>query len=227
MSHLDIPKTEWWSILEPLVGKYDARQVFEDFIRVTACAISHPHREKEFISVESRYTAAEFALLAYAMGNLTFERVLNPFTDTLGPTYMALVSKSEKDDQGKVYTPQPLAELLSMLTFSDELDKDMPADDPITLIDPACGAGVMLMAAAQVAHKTGKLDRMYVHAADLDYIATQMTLINLSFAQVKGTVQHTNSLTGEVRESWYTNTAFLHTFAGPIVNVIGSLGDKS
>ena len=65
-----------------------------------------------------------------------------PFTDLIGGYYMefALSSKGQQWN-GEFHTPKTVCDLMAKMTMGDiEL---LPADQLITVCEPACGSGVM------------------------------------------------------------------------------------
>jgi len=68
-----------------------------------------------------------------------------PFTDVLGPLYMALSSRWKRQGLGQFFTPQSIAYVLASMQVGQ------PKTDRVyTVADPAGGSGVMLLATAQL-----------------------------------------------------------------------------
>lgn len=219
-----IPKTQWWSTLQPLVGEHRDVDVFKDFVILAACALAHPAREDDHARIAAKYTPEEYPLFPRAFGALMFERILDPYTDTLGTTYMALTREDLKQGRGAFYTPQPVAERVAAMTFGQH---DPESSEPILLTDPACESGVTLLEAARLAEQQGVLGRLVVEAWGLDYTATQMTYVNLCLAEVKGRVVHGDAQTQTELDRWWTNTRMKKMFAAPVQNVVDYFKEKN
>ncbi|MCX7258096.1 MAG: N-6 DNA methylase, partial [Polaromonas sp.] len=66
--------------------------------------------------------------------------------DVLGPLYMML--ELENSNAGQFFTPPDIAELMARLTCNDELKA---LSEPfVTVSEPACGAGGMVLAFVKV-----------------------------------------------------------------------------
>lgn len=77
-----------------------------------------------------------------------------PLTDLLGPLYMELASCGHKQYLGQFFTPQPVAQMMAAMTLGD-IPEGPPREGPFhTMCDPACGSGVMLLAAADQVRRT-------------------------------------------------------------------------
>jgi hypothetical protein len=79
--------------------------------------------------------------------------------------------------------------------------------DVITLNEPTCGAGGMVLAAADVLwnkHKFNYADRMVVVAQDIDIRCVYMTYLQAALAGIPAIVYHCNTLTMQVWDAFYT-----------------------
>lgn len=76
----------------------------------------------------------------------------------------------------------------------------------ITLSEPACGAGGMVLACVKVLTEQGHdpSQRLWVQCIDVDRVAALMCYIQLALWNVPAQVIVGNTLTGEHREIWYT-----------------------
>ena len=106
----------------------------------------------------------------------------NPWRDILGGTYMELASHGQKQWLGQFFTPHAVATLMAEISFNDlDLDRH-PKDRFITVLEPAAGAGVMLLAAGRlIAGRYGAdaLRRFSFTAIDLDGLCAGMTACQL------------------------------------------------
>lgn len=109
--------------------------------------------------------------LAWTVGRLAGQGTAAEAVSTLGTFYSALLPRSERKAHGIYYTPPTLAAL--MVERAGEAGTDWHR---ARVIDPACGAGALLMPA---------LERMLVHLADepaghvLDEIGRRLCGIDL------------------------------------------------
>ena len=91
---------------------------------------------------ESALPMVEKAIAAYAQA----VRTSAPFLDILGPLYMELASHGGRQALGQYFTPWNICQMMAAVTIGRTPEKD--GDALIRTIDPACGSGAMMLAAA-------------------------------------------------------------------------------
>lgn len=120
----------------------------------------------EWIPVpDSARPLVEKAVAAYARAI----RANEPFCDILGPLYMELASHGGRQALGQFFTPWPVAQMMALISVGTAPERD--DGSLITTIDPACGSGVMMLAAANaILHGQGPdaLRRWSFSGVDLD-----------------------------------------------------------
>lgn len=109
--------------------------------------------------------------------------------DILGFIYMNfVVGNSQRKYSGQFFTPYPLAKFMSDAAFGtankdDEYLKTYSENRLLKIAEPACGSGVMVMAAVEWlrrnAPKFWATGNWFIHANDLDRTCTQMCQLNL------------------------------------------------
>ena len=114
------------------------------------------------------------------------------WNDFLGEYYQVLAGKYRKSALGQYFTPEPICDFMSKISGVEST-----TDEIITINDPACGSGRMLLAGH--CHAKGKCR---VYGEDLDEICVKMTVVNLLIHGVEGEVLHHNSLSQP--DSFYT-----------------------
>lgn len=104
-----------------------------------------------------------------------------PFGDILGELFMRLDVNSVR--AGQFFTPFPIAEFMAKVQFDkDTFMSHAKEKGSVTVCDPACGSGVMLLAFAKVVHDalgregTGKLG---LYGMDTDIRCVNMCRIQL------------------------------------------------
>ena len=125
------------------------------------------------------YRTERLYALAQRYGALVAE---NPWQDMLGGAYMEMSSHGHRRWLGQYFTPAPIAACMARMTVHD-LDLDaVPASRFVTVLEPASGAGAMLLAVCDaVATDFGPdaLRRFSLTAIDLDPLCAQMTACQL------------------------------------------------
>lgn len=135
---------------------------------------------------------------AFALYMLLLE--VCPFADWLGCIYMELVSQGEK---GQFFTPFHVSQVCAKMVWSDA---DAESDEPMTLNEPTCGSGGMVVAWIEHLHSKG-IDwqrRARVTCGDIDECCVHMSYVTLSLLGVRATVLHQNALSLETWSIWHT-----------------------
>jgi len=187
-------------ILERLTYRHDTRSVFDAFTRFAACALAVQTREPEYLEEAKRWEKPDLSLFAEALAALVSEMETKPFEDIIGGCYMefALSSKGQQWN-GEFHTPKTICDLMAGITLGDV--ESLPAEGPITVCEPACGAGAMILSLAQACSPEVRR-RLRVTAIDISRTACDMTFINTTLWGIPTRVIHGNSLSMECWAAW-------------------------
>ncbi|MXN76471.1 N-6 DNA methylase [Burkholderia sp. 4701] len=200
--------------------------VFADFVEMAAIALSNSVDkpqfdpwEKRYLEIVGKYTRDEVQLFARMFAELTlsFEHRLGAndglppgtlpgpgnLTDVLGETYMMLGMGNDRT--GQFFTPYCVSRLMAGIAIGDR-SKAIEQDGFIRLEEPACGAGGMVIAAADALLSIGENYQQTLHATciDVDARCVHMTYLQLSMMHIPAIVVHGNALSGQVWGIWYT-----------------------
>lgn len=109
---------------------------------------------------------------------------------------------------GQVFTPYDIGQLSARLTLQDACHL-IEERGYITIHEPAAGAGVMILACADVIEEQGytPAETMLVYATDISPLAYHMCYLQLSFRGIPAWVERGNSLTLEQFEGTWTPPA--------------------
>ncbi|MDB5285264.1 MAG: Type restriction enzyme protein [Mucilaginibacter sp.] len=122
------------------------------------------------------------------------------FCDPLGELYQQAISNGHN---GQYWTPENLCGMIASMSIGETLE------DGQRILDPACGSGRMLLAAA-------KLNRHALfHGADLDLTCCKMSLVNMMLNSLTGEIAHMNSLSNEFFTGFKTQTTIVNGFHIP------------
>jgi hypothetical protein len=114
--------------------------------------------------------------------------------------------------QGQFFTPPEVARLMARMNLGDAgaLTEILKAKGCISIMDPACGDGRMILAAAEALQEQG-IDPQCMQGCliDINGDAAKMAYIHTSLSGIPAVVHHGNGLTMESFESWMTPTAML------------------
>lgn len=189
-------------LIDQISGKYSAYEVFSDWIRCNALAISNTvtlfqdkvweEREQTYIDTMRKYSPEERMQLSEMTALLIETMECDEMTDVLGGIYMESGMGSKA--AGQFFTPYHL----SLATAEVALQDAVPdAGGIYRIYEPSCGGGGMIIAAAAVLKKKG-IDfqrKMEVVAQDLDWKGVYMCYVQLSFLGIKATCVQGNTLT--------------------------------
>lgn len=186
-------------------------EVFRDFVTMAAIAMhnairDNPVLEAEYLQVVKRYERSQVNEICGLYAKLVTLLNSEP-QDVLGPLYMEL--ELGNTQAGQFFTPHAVSELMARVTYGDELQN---LTKPfITLSEPACGAGGMVLAFVKVmlSHGHDPAKRLWVQCQDVDRTAALMCYVQLSLWNVPAVVIVGNTLAMEVREAFYTPAHYL------------------
>ena len=186
--------------------------VFSDFVTMSAIALHNAVNmnealEKEYLEIVARYSKEDVNSFCELLGNFVILMEPEP-ADILGSLYMEL--EINNLNNGQFFTPHEISLLLAKLTYGDMLDN--LANKPfVTLSEPACGAGGMILAFTNEMLKKGinPAEKLCVQCIDIDRLAGLMCYLQLSLWHVPAEVIIGNTLTLEFREVYYTPSYYL------------------
>lgn len=187
-------------------------EVWRDFVTLAACALHNSvnkfeTQENEYLAIINSYEADDRDQLCQLLGHLVTMLDEEP-KDILGPLYLEL--EIGEKDKGQYFTPAPLSEMMARLTFGDVLSH-LDTKPFITLQEPACGAGGMVLALVKVLIQVGHdpATRIWVQCIDVDRTAALMCFVQLTLWNVPAQIVVGNTLTLETRETWCTPQHYL------------------
>ena len=123
-----------------------------------------------------------------------------PFEDVLGGYYLdfALSTKGQQHN-GEFHTPKTICDLMARMMLGDM--ESLPDEGPITVCEPACGAGAMILSVGQACPPEVRR-RLRVTAIDISRTACDMAFINTTLWGIPTRVIHGNSLSNEFWAAW-------------------------
>jgi len=194
------PPGDFRKILERLSRRHDTRRVFDAFTRLAACALAAQTREAEYLEEVKHWERADLDLFAEALGTLVNEMESKPFEDVLGGYYMefALSSKGQQWN-GEFHTPKHVCDLMAGIVLGDK--ESVSAKGPITVCEPACGAGAMILSLGGACSPEVRR-RLRVTAIDISRTACDMAFINTTLWGIPTRVIHGNTLSNEYWSAW-------------------------
>ena len=197
--------------IDSLGCKYGRFQVFEDFICMLGYEISNSvdplHYEKRFEEYQRRRKHyREEELTAFNEMAVAFVQGLekNPYgRDMLGEIYHSMNLHNENN--GQFFTPYHVCEMMAKMSVENP-KKHLEEKGYITIEEPTCGSGAMLIAAAKTLYEQryNPSQQMCCLAVDNDFRCVMMTYIQLSLLGIPAVVVHGDSLMVEEFSRFYT-----------------------
>ncbi len=189
--------------------------VFKDFLTLSTCSLAQPiyrseELEQKYLETIKKYTkeqAEDFSkLLALLVMGLE-----EKYQDFLGQVYMGL--NLGNNATGQFFTPYHVSKMMSEICFTDA-EKELEEKDFITLSEPCCGSGGMIIAYAETLkeHDYNYQNQLFVEAIDIDEICFMMAFIQLSLYGIPARVMLGDTIAWKFSKVLYTPFYFLNGF---------------
>lgn len=182
-------------IMDGLIGAYSRWDIWRDFIIMSAVSIANiiggPYwdkREELYLAHAGKYSKQDLLAFSAMYSEIVAAMEDDPEHDFLGELFMVLGMGNEW--KGQVFTPYSLCRMIAAMTYGKDIEERIRQDGWITVSDPACGAGALLIAFAnecwrrEINYQTSVL---FV-AQDIDFLAGCMCYIQLSLMGCPGYV---------------------------------------
>ena len=194
--------------------------IFNDFLTLSTCSLAQPFYRNEDIELRYKYTISKYTkeqaeefpkLLAFLVSAFEEE-----YQDFLGEVFMQLNLGNTRN--GQFFTPYRVSKMMSSIT-GDHVKK-YTGSDIMTLCEPCCGSGGMIIAFAEalMEQDINYQHCLYVEATDIDEMCYKMTYIQLSLLGIPAKVIWGDSLSMRYNEVLYTSFFFLGDFKQKIEN---------
>jgi hypothetical protein len=203
--------------LTSLAGRHQTWRLFADFCELAAMCLSNvvcrsDEREQRYLAVAQTYDKDEMRVMCELLGIVTEGLEADndrPSCDFLGECFQELELASHW--HGQYFTPWHLALALAQLVGPTADHPAIRTRGWITASEPACGAGVMVLAlaAAMRDQDLNPHTQLHVTAVDVDATAAYMAFIQFSLWHIPAVVVIGNSLSLEVRHQMWTPAHWL------------------
>ena len=206
---LDDPNREFVSLFKGNCHRHRPHSVFSDFCEMAALSMSnavdlsqYAPREARYLEIVKGYSADEVARFPQMLACVT-EALEARMHDCLGQLFMSLEMGNHW--KGQFFTPYELAGLMARVTLHDAKEQSQQRGH-ITVMEPAAGAGAMVIAIADAMREQGLNYQQCLHvtAIDVDPTAAHMCYVQLALLHVPAVVVVGNSLSLEERGHWFT-----------------------
>lgn len=199
-------------IFNDIAGHRHRYEVFRDFVTMGAIcmhnalpSMKNAALEAEYLEIIARYDAEAQQAFPKLLAELVKLLDDEP-RDILGQLFMQLELGNERT--GQFFTPPEISELMARMSFGDAITAKVSTgtEEFVTLCEPACGAGGMVLAFVKVMIEAelNPARAMWVQCQDIDRVAALMCYLQLSLWNIPGVVIVGNTLAMEAREVFYT-----------------------
>lgn len=198
-------KTSLYELLSATI-ECGAIAISNQFDRVQA-----PQREEQYRQTMKRFDPDTRLLIRDVFGDIAalLMNMINPhvgFRDYLGELFMRSETSSNK--AGQFFTPYNVSKMCAQISINEaEVNEYINQDKILTMNEPACGSGGMILAAADVLYNQYHFNiarNLFVICSDIDIRCVHMTYLQLSLAGIPAIVYQQNTLTLETWQSWET-----------------------
>ncbi|EBR5360025.1 N-6 DNA methylase, partial [Salmonella enterica] len=192
------------------IAPYENRwQVFSDFAHMAAAALYNaihrdPTVEADYLRRVKRYSKEDAIRMSRLLDVVTDGLEFSP-TDFLGQLMMTLELGNQ--NLGQYFTPWSVSYMMARINMADRLPElEEGHGSFITVCDPACGAGGMIVATAETMLEAGynPQKQMLAFCTDIDPLAAMLCYIQLTLMHIPAVVSIGNSLTMEMTREMAT-----------------------
>ncbi|WP_349855397.1 ArdC-like ssDNA-binding domain-containing protein [Pectobacterium aroidearum] len=192
------------------IAPYENRwTVFSDFIHMSAAALHNrchfvQEIEDDYMRRIKRYKAVDQRRFPALFNTLVEGMEFSP-SDFLGSVFMELELGDRR--RGQYFTPYSVGYMMAKMQLADGLPALTSGErDFITVSDPVCGAGGLIVAMAQAMLDAGfnPQKQMMAVCVDIDPVAAMMAYVQLALCGIPAMVIVGNSLSMEFRQTWRT-----------------------
>ena len=201
-------------VIQQLAYSRDTWEIFYDFLEISAICISNAidlrnvnEREKQYLTAINKYTPQHQILFSDMFVALILllehEFQTGNFIDVLGNLFHELELHNKY--KGQFFTPQHICTMMGKILLGEN-GKMIQERGYISILEPTCGSGAMILGFAQAMKDCGynHSQQLLVSAVDIDLKCIYMCYLQLSLYGIPAVVIHGNSLTNEVWSRWYT-----------------------
>jgi N-6 DNA Methylase len=214
-------KREFSRIYDEFCNSRDRREVFADFVETAGIWMHNSMYAPPFQFLEKDDTFWQmeqtFGRLLKKYGHEGIEKfgkmsaiIHSALADSGGEEFLGrlyeeleIMGSRGKQATGEFFTPYALARMMARMNLNAEAVKEkIDKEGFITVYEPACGAGVMIVAVAERLQELGfnAREHMVFVATDISRVNFNMTYTQLSMLGLKGIVRHGNSISNEMWE---------------------------
>lgn len=203
-------------LLDKGTYRVNRHEFLSDVFECGAIAISNQfdkpqaaEREKKYLNIINKYDKDMQQLICEIFAKiyvLLTHQIDCGFNDYLGELYMSSETSNRK--AGQFFTPYHLSKMCAEVSIDEKtVNEYIEQDKILTLNEPACGAGGMIIAAVDVLYNKYQFNysrNLVVECSDIDSRCIHMAYLQLSLAGVPAIIYQRDTLTMQTWQRWET-----------------------
>lgn len=203
-------------LLDKTTYKVGLYELLSDIVECSAIAISNQFdfrnyhsREEKYKAIMKKYDDTTKQLICEIFANiyvLLSSQVSVGFNDYLGELFMSSNTSSSK--AGQFFTPYNISKLCAKASIDKAiLNEHITNDTILTVHEPTCGAGGMIIALADVLYNDYHFNisrNMFVECGDIDTRCVHMCYLQLALAGIPAIIYHRDGLSLKTWDKWVT-----------------------
>lgn len=196
--------------------KVGRHELLSDIFQCGAIAIANKFdmrqakkREEIYLNIIKKYDKDTQQLIAEIFTEiyiLLSSQIDMGFDDYLGKLYM--LSETSNSKAGQFFTPYSVSKACAELSINKNIvNEHIEKDKILTINEPSCGAGGMIIAAIDILYNRYRLNysrNLFVECSDIDQRCVHMTYLQLSLIGVPAIVYQRDTLTMKTWQKWET-----------------------
>ncbi|MCM1532369.1 MAG: N-6 DNA methylase [Ruminococcus flavefaciens] len=210
--------------IDKLCYRVDLHTFMSNMFECGAAAISnkfdltkYDKREERYKEIMKSYQPPEqqamreiFGKIYALLSSVVYEN--GKFADYLGEIFMR--TKQGNSKNGQFFTPYCVSKLCAKMIITDEI-LNKAKNEIITIGDPCCGSGGMLIAGLDVLYNDYNVNytrNCFIECGDIDSRCVHMAYLQLSLAGVPAIIKHQDALSRKLWDVWKTPAYILQYY---------------
>ena len=202
-------RTSLINLIKQVSYRHSTWTVFQDFLELSAIAMSNAidyrerdEREKRYLDVVAKYDKREVDLIVKMFAELSMALEDEP-ADVLGSIYHELELSNKWN--GQFFTPMSIANMMGLMVI-DGIKEQIARNGYATVSEPTCGGGAIIIGLANAMMKEGinYQKHLFVTAVDIDLKSVYMTYLQTGLLGIPAVVIHGDSLAVKEYTRLYT-----------------------
>ncbi len=208
-------------MLDKFSSRHHRHEILADCFEIWALCISNrvdkpqfEAREQRYFDIIKKYSKEDLDIIVQMFAEvwvLLTSMSAEGFDDYLGQLYM--LSDTGNKKAGQFFTPYCVSKMSAQVALANS---EKLKDDIITIYEPACGSGGMILATADTLlndHKINYTAHSFVMAGDIDSRCVHMCYVQLSLAGIPAIVEQRDALTMELIGGVWKTPAYIFQYS--------------